>query len=292
MISPPEELTARARRVRQRGHLAENAARIRREATLAEQHRARVGRLVGGGGSADARRQGANRHSDAAAAASTAVITPRRTRLVRVPDLQAFRQAIVSCSTAARRSRFARRPSSCRRAAPAIICRVCRRWPAGAGHCHARRALPLFNARLAAPRDILTAASAKSSCTPRRGAAAAGARPPFQLRPGLVAEMLRFYDQLRRQGQSVDRYRRTARCERSTPTTIAAPSGCCGRRGFSLRRSAVRAAAGRAGACRRTRAARASDRARRRRARFAAWSSPSATGLPIPTACSPPISIC
>ena len=30
--------------------------------------------------------------------------------------------------------------------------------------------------------------------------------PPFQIRPGLIAEMLRFYDQLRRQSQSVKRF--------------------------------------------------------------------------------------
>src|SRR5262249_9794496 len=37
-------------------------------------------------------------------------------------------------------------------------------------------------------------------------AAAAGAGPPFQLRSGLVAEIVRFYDQLRRQGQTVARF--------------------------------------------------------------------------------------
>src|SRR2546428_13450653 len=37
-------------------------------------------------------------------------------------------------------------------------------------------------------------------------AVAAGAAPPFHLRPGLVAEVVRFYDQLRRQGQSVTRF--------------------------------------------------------------------------------------
>ena len=37
-------------------------------------------------------------------------------------------------------------------------------------------------------------------------AAAAGAPAPFHLRPGLVAEVVRFYDQLRRQGQSVARF--------------------------------------------------------------------------------------
>ena len=37
-------------------------------------------------------------------------------------------------------------------------------------------------------------------------AAAAGRDLPFELRPGLVAEMLRFYDLLRRQSQSVERF--------------------------------------------------------------------------------------
>jgi hypothetical protein len=37
-------------------------------------------------------------------------------------------------------------------------------------------------------------------------AVAAGAVPPFDVRPGLVAEMLRFTIQLRRQGRSVDRF--------------------------------------------------------------------------------------
>src|SRR5213078_457649 len=52
------------------------------------------GRLVGGRGLADARLQGPHRYSEASAAAPTAVITPRRTRLVRVPDLQAFRRLV------------------------------------------------------------------------------------------------------------------------------------------------------------------------------------------------------
>jgi RecB family exonuclease len=37
-------------------------------------------------------------------------------------------------------------------------------------------------------------------------AIAEGQAPPFDVRPGLVAEMLRFYDQLRRQGQTVQRF--------------------------------------------------------------------------------------
>jgi RecB family exonuclease len=64
-----------------------------------------------------------------------------------------------------------------------------------------------LHGRLAAPlrrltpceREVLLHASADE-------AVAAGAVPPFDVRPGLVAEMLRFYDQLKRQGQSVDRF--------------------------------------------------------------------------------------
>jgi RecB family exonuclease len=65
----------------------------------------------------------------------------------------------------------------------------------------------LLNARLPEPlallapceREVILHSAAVQSV-------AAGTAPPFHLRPGLVAEMMRFYDQLRRQGQSVDRY--------------------------------------------------------------------------------------
>jgi RecB family exonuclease len=64
-----------------------------------------------------------------------------------------------------------------------------------------------FRQRLADPprclpsieRDAIAQASA-------RAAADAGAPLAFQLRPGLVAEMLRFYDQLKRQSQTIDRF--------------------------------------------------------------------------------------
>jgi hypothetical protein len=39
-----------------------------------------------------------------------------------------------------------------------------------------------------------------------REAATTGPTPSFQLRPGLIAEMLRFYDHLRRQSQRVNRF--------------------------------------------------------------------------------------
>ena len=65
-------------------------------------------------------------------------------------------------------------------------------------HLHAR--LPNPPRRLTAlERDVIAQAAA-------RAAAAAGGELSFQLRPGLVAEMLRFYDQLRRQSQHVNRF--------------------------------------------------------------------------------------
>ncbi len=64
-----------------------------------------------------------------------------------------------------------------------------------------------FHARLAEPLPFLSACEREVILrTAAAGAIVEGAAPPFQLRPGLVAEMMRFYDQLRRQGQSVDRY--------------------------------------------------------------------------------------
>ena len=136
------------------------------------------------------------------------MITPRRTQLVRVPDLHAFRQAIIACSTDG--DPGPQEPT-------AIVV------PTRAAAHHLRRnfttspSLPLivtraelyllFNARLDEPLGLLTGSEREVILRSAAAeAAAAGAAPPFRLRPGLVAEMLRFYDQLRRQRQSVDRY--------------------------------------------------------------------------------------
>ena len=65
----------------------------------------------------------------------------------------------------------------------------------------------LLNARLTEPLALLAACEREVILhSAAAEAIAAGTAPPFHLRPGLVAEMMRFYDQLRRQGQSVDRY--------------------------------------------------------------------------------------
>src|SRR5262249_49702540 len=63
---------------------------------------ARLGRLVGGGRRDDAHLARAGRDADGVpAAAACAVITPRRTRLIRVPDLHVFRRVIASLAPAA-----------------------------------------------------------------------------------------------------------------------------------------------------------------------------------------------
>jgi RecB family exonuclease len=66
----------------------------------------------------------------------------------------------------------------------------------------------LLHARLSDPPRRLTAL--ERDVMAQAAARAAAAQTPdlaFQLRPGLVAEMLRFYDQLRRQSQQVKRFR-------------------------------------------------------------------------------------
>ena len=134
------------------------------------------------------------------------MITPRRTQLVRVPDLHAFRHAITQL---------------CRRGptiqAPLVVV------PTRGAAQHLQRTLAAaaasatlvtrdelydhLHARLTNPphrlgpleRDVIAQAAA-------RAAAAAGGELSFQLRPGLIAEMLRFYDHLRRQSQQVNRF--------------------------------------------------------------------------------------
>src|SRR6185436_3617471 len=163
---------------------------------------------VGGRRLADARLQGADRHSETSAEAPTAVITPRRTRLVRVPDLRAFRRTVRLLSSEAPQDLF-------RTTAVVVPTRSAANQLAGdAGP--GRAALRAYtrdelygelNDRLAAPRRMLTPVDREvllqSSAI---DAISGGQAPPFVVRPGLVAEMLRFYDQLRRQGQTVARF--------------------------------------------------------------------------------------
>src|SRR6185436_7406583 len=64
-----------------------------------QRHDPCLGRIVGGGGRADAGGEGARGYSISPAVAATQVITPRRTRLVRVRDLHTFRSTISLLAT-------------------------------------------------------------------------------------------------------------------------------------------------------------------------------------------------
>jgi RecB family exonuclease len=126
------------------------------------------------------------------------VITPRRTRLVRVADLQTFRHIIAALARSAQGTVVVV-PT---RGAARLLTRT-----VDADIVTREELYDRLRARLENPprqlspleRDVMAQASAR--------AAAAGVRDlSFQLRPGLVAEMLRFYDQLRRQSQQVKRF--------------------------------------------------------------------------------------
>ena len=141
------------------------------------------------------------------------MITPRTTQLVRVANLHAFRHAIRTLAgTENQEPRTEnpepRTPNPEPRTPNPVVVVPTRGAARLLGHGVTRDELyDHLQARLANPprrlsaleRDVMAQAAAR----------AASARSPglaFQLRPGLVAEMLRFYDQLRRQSQQVKRF--------------------------------------------------------------------------------------
>ncbi len=161
------------------------------------------------------------------------MITPRRTRLIRVPDLATFRRAIARLSTDFP-SAIIVVPTT---GAAHHLCRTIEQLSRLAGPVDRRALAPrvvtreglydlLFAQCPAAPRrlstlerDSLAQAAAAAVARPLDGEATAeihsgevdapsdtGATLPFRLRPALVAEMLRFYDQLRRQSQRLNRF--------------------------------------------------------------------------------------
>jgi len=140
------------------------------------------------------------------------LITPRQTRLIRVEDLHAFRDVLsrlcLSDEAAAMRptvvivptrgaARQLGRTFEDRRTRgsplPDIVTREEFYELLHRQHADLPRCLTPYE------RDVLIAAAADA-------AIAGGAAPDFRLRPGLLAEMLRFYDQLRRQGRGIARF--------------------------------------------------------------------------------------
>lgn len=145
------------------------------------------------------------------------MITPRVTRLVRVPDYRAMRAAIAQL--AALTDLSARRTAvvvPTRGAAEELRVSLERRLEASRalllpdlvtrGELYAR----LHAALAGAPRLLTDAEREVLLRRAARDASAAGADPPFRLRPGLIVQMLDFYDELRRREQTLDDFERLA----------------------------------------------------------------------------------
>jgi RecB family exonuclease len=134
------------------------------------------------------------------------VITPRQTTLLRTPDLKAFQRAIAA--SAARAGHAGARAAVVSSQSAAVqLRRVLGPTPI---ELVTRSGLyDLLRRRLAvAPRllteferEVLFRAAA-------RHAVEGGAAPPFVLRPGLIAEMARFYDGLMRQHRTLEQLER------------------------------------------------------------------------------------
>jgi RecB family exonuclease len=141
------------------------------------------------------------------------LITPRVTRLIRASDLRSFQEAVVdsippgwaarstaivvpgrSAAEELRRTIEDRRLSSDSVGAFVLPDLVSRGELYGELYVHLRDAPAMLSEF---EREVLLRLAADD-------ARAGGAKPPFQLRPGLVAAILSFYDELRRRGRTVD----------------------------------------------------------------------------------------
>lgn len=145
------------------------------------------------------------------------MITPRATRLVRVGGLQAFREAAISLAVQGApldaRDRLVIVPT--RAAAEHLVRGIEDATASGAAilpdFATASELVARFADRLPASRRELSAEERevllRVAC---RTVIARGIEPPFRVRPGLVAEMVRFYDDLRRCQKDVDTFERLA----------------------------------------------------------------------------------
>ena len=145
------------------------------------------------------------------------MITPRATRLVRVGGLQAFREAAISLAVQGMpldaRDRLVIVPT--RAAAEHLVRGIEDAARSGATILPDFATASELVGRLA---DRLPAVARELSGEERevllrvasRAVIADGLKPPFQVRPGLIAEMIRFYDDLRRSQKDVDTFERLA----------------------------------------------------------------------------------
>ena len=145
--------------------------------------------------------------------------TPRVTRLIRVRDLRAFREAAIALAGEGlpldARDRLVVLPT---RAAAAHLRDGIETRAFARGRAvivpdlvTPRELTERLAERLDTPRRMLTGPEREallgSAC---RATREAGHEPPFEIRPGLVAEILRFYDELRVRRNSVDDFERRA----------------------------------------------------------------------------------
>jgi RecB family exonuclease len=147
-------------------------------------------------------------------------VSPQRTtRLLRAPHLAAFRTCVadLACEGAPldARDRLVIVPT---RAAASLVIDAIEARTAATGSAAvlpdfvtARELVHAICGRLPAESHVLTDAEREvllgCAC---RTAGEQGVAPPFQIRPALVAEMLRFYDTLRRHQRDVDTFERLA----------------------------------------------------------------------------------
>jgi RecB family exonuclease/inactivated superfamily I helicase len=147
------------------------------------------------------------------------VITPRTTRLLRAPDLHTFRRTVIDLACAGGpfdiRNRLIVVPTQ---AAAAYLLRSIERQFVEADKGVAlpefvTRAdlVPRLAERLPNVLPLLTGADREALLgAASRRAKAEGAEPPFRLRPGLIAEMLRLYDSLQLNLKDINTFERLA----------------------------------------------------------------------------------
>ena len=142
------------------------------------------------------------------------MITPRRIRLLRAPDLAGYRSTLADLTrdldSSSAPDSFVLLPTS---AAAAQLARTLDdRLPDHRARAHAGSRSDLYDlliARLPEPPRLLSGFEREAVLAAgAREAEEGGAPPPFHARPALIAEMLTLYDHLRRLGRSVDDFDR------------------------------------------------------------------------------------
>jgi len=141
------------------------------------------------------------------------VITPRRTQLIRVPGLHAFRQVIANLVTLIPEPGALSPEPGTLNPEPVLVvvptrgaARQLQRALDGPDIVTRDELYDRLHDRLTNPPRRLSALERDVIIQGAARAAAVGGELSFQLRPGLIAEMLRFYDHLRRQSQQVKRF--------------------------------------------------------------------------------------